>query len=582
MPIFSTQQAQQTQLVTNPSAQPAGALVHVPVQSKDRTLATHGDEHKAKEFVWPAQADQPLDEVAWLRQAIAQGELVLHFQPQISLSSGEMVGVGALAYWQDLQRGPVLACDFEDAEARLLINEWVLRTAFLQAARWSAAGLKLGCVSANLSAGQLLQTDVVRQVQAVLLESGVDPRLIGIEVSENVLMHDDFQHVTSALSELKALGVRILLDDFGAGYSSLSHLHNLPIDLVKIDQSFIQNVTASTRSASITRSIIQMAHSVEVKVLAKGVQTEEQLKLLADNHCEFMQGTYFSGAVPAAGIEVMLRQGSCLPPAVLGAKASRRTLLLVDDEENIVSALRRALRRDNYHIVTAHSGAEGLQRLSENDVSVIVSDQRMPGMTGVDFLRVAKERHPATVRIVLSGYTELKSITDAINEGAIYKFLTKPWDDDQLREHIAEAFRHRELPNENNRLTSELKAANQELDQANRRLQVLLAAQSEKIQHDQARLVTVYELLEGIPVPMIGLDIEGFVAFVNSAAEQVIAPAAHLIGLPAAQVLSGKLLMAAAPGGSQSLLIGDQSFRVLCRDMGVGQGARGQVLMLLP
>lgn len=142
---------------------------------------------------------------------------------------------------------------------------------------------------------------------------------------------------------------------------------------------------------------------------------------------------------------------------------AKRTILLVDDEENILHALERLLRRDGYHILTANSGEAGLQRLEQNAVGVIVSDQRMPGMTGVEFLSKVKELYPHTVRIVLSGYTELKSVTDAINKGAIYKFLTKPWEDELLRTNIKEAFEHFELAHENERLARELEQANVKL-----------------------------------------------------------------------------------------------------------------------
>lgn len=129
-----------------------------------------------------------------------------------------------------------------------------------------------------------------------------------------------------------------------------------------------------------------------------------------------------------------------------------RVLLLVDDEESILSSLRRMLRRDGYRILTASSGASALDILAHEPVGVILSDQRMPGMTGTEFLSVVKERYPDTVRMVLSGYTELNSIADAINHGAIYKFLTKPWDDELLRGHVAEAFQRFEMKAENQRL----------------------------------------------------------------------------------------------------------------------------------
>jgi response regulator RpfG family c-di-GMP phosphodiesterase len=142
---------------------------------------------------------------------------------------------------------------------------------------------------------------------------------------------------------------------------------------------------------------------------------------------------------------------------------SKRTLLLVDDEENILRSLDRLLRQDGYEILMAKSGDAGLGMLRDHQVGVIISDQRMPGMTGVEFLSQVKELYPRTVRIVLSGYTELKAVTDAINKGAIYKFLTKPWEDELLRENIREAFRHFELAFENERLATELRQAKEEL-----------------------------------------------------------------------------------------------------------------------
>lgn len=140
-----------------------------------------------------------------------------------------------------------------------------------------------------------------------------------------------------------------------------------------------------------------------------------------------------------------------------------RTILLVDDEPNILSALTRLLRPAGYNILRATSGEEGLKLLAQNEVGIIVADQRMPEMTGVEFLRKARDLCPDTLRIVLSGYTELNSITDAINQGAIYKFLTKPWEDDLLRTEIEEAFLHYEMQRENARLTAELKTANEKL-----------------------------------------------------------------------------------------------------------------------
>ena len=250
----------------------------------------------------------------------------------------------------------------------------------------------------------------------------------------------DLDHARRILHELHAIGIAISLDNFGTSYSNLSVLRSLPLDVLKIDRSLIHDVTAAPEDVSITRAVLMLAKGLKLRVLAEGVETEGQLKLLIANGCELMQGFVFSAPLPASAIEQMLGSGRKLPETFLTRQIKKRTLLIVDDEENVISSLRRLLRGAGYHIVTASSGPEGLARLAEHDVDVIISDQRMPGMTGVELLRRAKELYPDTVRIVLSGYTELTSITDAVNEGAIYKFLTKPWDDERLRAHVAEAF----------------------------------------------------------------------------------------------------------------------------------------------
>ena len=194
------------------------------------------------------------------------------------------------------------------------------------------------------------------------------------------------------------------------------------------------------------------------------------------------------------------------------AAAPPRTLLLVDDEPNILASLKRLLRRDGYHILTANSGQEGLDVLAGHTVDVIVSDQRMPGMLGADFLRKAKLLCPQTIRIMLSGYTELQAVTDAVNEGAIFKFLTKPWEDHQLREHIAEAFRLKGIDDDNVRLNAQLRDANQALAAANAAMQALVRQQQHQISRDEVSLGIARELLQFLPLPVIGLDEDGMIA----------------------------------------------------------------------
>ena len=198
--------------------------------------------------------------------------------------------------------------------------------------------------------------------------------------------------------------------------------------------------------------------------------------------------------------------------------AASGTLLMVDDDENILAALKRLLRRDGYRLLTATSGKQGLEILQHDIVDVVISDQRMPKMTGVEFLRQAKTICPETVRIVLSGYTELGSVTDAINEGAIYKFLTKPWDDGLLRASIHEAFQRKELNDENRRLNQQLRSAKEQLERQNDRLQTALADQKSVMLLGEKVLRLTKDGLDQLPIPVIGIDAGSRVAFVNLAA----------------------------------------------------------------
>lgn len=274
--------------------------------------------------------------------------------------------------------------------------------------------------------------------------------------------------------------------------------------------------------------------------------------------------------------------GPGCPPT--DGQARVRTLLVVDDEENILSAMKRLLRRDGYHLLTANGGEAGLAILAREPVDVIVSDQRMPGMTGVEFLRRVKELYPETVRIVLSGYTELQSITDAINEGAIYKFLTKPWDDDQLRANIAEAFRTQELTRDNQRLSQELQIANRELAKTNLQLQALVQEKQHHLDRSETALDVLQEVLNQLPLPLLGVDDSGLVMAVNVEAEPLFGPLGGLLCYQAEDILPPTVLEALhnAGGPPQTLELGGQTWQVLCRSIGQHSQARGKLLFFFP
>jgi response regulator RpfG family c-di-GMP phosphodiesterase len=270
-----------------------------------------------------------------------------------------------------------------------------------------------------------------------------------------------------------------------------------------------------------------------------------------------------------------------------------RTILLVDDENNIISALKRTLRRDGYSILTANSGKEGLALLTQYEVGVIVSDQRMPLMSGVEFLRKVKLLYPKTLRIVLSGYTELESVTGAINEGAICKFLTKPWDDDLLRDNIREAFLQYEMERENLRLSQALQSANEKLSLLNQNLEQKVADKTREITHSINLLQISQEILEHLPIGIIGIDDQNIIVASNRRAEVLFRqpPASCLLGLMVSDVLPEALLQLLQGADSDNFVRLDDSIvrladgtsmQVLISAMGDSSRSKGIIMVLSP
>jgi diguanylate cyclase (GGDEF)-like protein/PAS domain S-box-containing protein len=382
-----------------------------------------------------------------LRRALERDELLLHYQPQVDLETGRITGMEALLRWQSPELGPVPPGRFiplaEETGLIVPIGEWVLKTACSQNKAWQDAGLRPLPMAANLSARQFQNVDPAGVVARILLETGLDPRYLELEITESVIMQDA-QSASALLGELKRLGVQLAMDDFGTGYSSLSYLRRFPFDKLKIDISFVREITSDPESAAIARSIIAMAHNLKLRVIAEGVETEGQLAYLRAHGCDEMQGYYFSRPLPADEFEGLLRENRRLRLPEGSGFSPERTLLVVDDEPHVLAVFARLLRKEGYLILSAGGAEEGFELLALNRVGVVVCDKRMPGMDGIEFLRRVRDLYPDAIRIAISGYTDLETVIDAVNRGAIFKFFTKPWEDDFVRESLREAFRHYE------------------------------------------------------------------------------------------------------------------------------------------
>ena len=319
------------------------------------------------------------------------------------------------------------------------IGEWVLDEACRQMRAWLDAGFPPIKVAVNLSARHFRLAKLYQNVGDALAVHRIDPRTLELEITESAMMHDVAMSARTS-ERLKEIGVRLSLDDFGTGYSSLAYLSRFPIDVVKIDQSFVRDITSSPANAAIAQAIIAMSHKLGKIVLAEGVETEEQMHYLRRNDCDEMQGYFFSRPLPADQLALLRSAGTRLSFGS-GKDEAPPTVLLVDDEPSILSALNRLLRREGYRVLVAGSAEAAFAVLARESVEVILSDQRMPVMTGTELLARVKTLYPRTVRMVLSGYSEITAVTDAINKGAIHKYLSKPWDDEHLKSEIRDAFR---------------------------------------------------------------------------------------------------------------------------------------------
>ncbi len=381
-----------------------------------------------------------------LRHAQSRDELRVYYQPQIDARTAEVVGMEALVRWAHPRLGLLKPARFiplaEETGLIVPIAEWVLRTACAQNRAWQDSGLGPLTVAVIVSARQLVRNDLERQVQGILGETGLSPQYLELELTEGALMRQP-EDMQRRLLRIKEAGCRISIDDFGTGYSSLSYLKHFPFDRLKIDRSFVRHLTSNPDDAAITRTIIAMGHVLRLRVVAEGVETEAQLRYLQRLGCDEVQGFYISQPVPAERVTAMLTENRCWIPKPVSTD-NRRMLLIVDDDTDVIQALLRQLGSDDCTVLSAQSAGAAFDLLATHEVRVVISDQCMPGIDGVGFLSRVRELYPETVRMLLTAHADLDLITEAVNKGWIYKFITKPWEAALLRQQLREAFAHYE------------------------------------------------------------------------------------------------------------------------------------------
>lgn len=248
-----------------------------------------------------------------LRRALLRNEMVLHYQPQLSIGNEQVIGVEALLRWKRGGEQLISPAEFiplaEESGLIIPIGAWVLRTACRQAKAWHDTGFTKLTMAVNISARQFQHPDFIELVGKILEETGIEPRSLELEITESVVMHDA-EKTIATLAALRALHIQLSIDDFGTGYSSLNYLKRFPVQKLKVDQSFVRNMTSNSNDAAITKSVIGLGQSLNLQVIAEGVETPEQLALLRQFGCDEAQGYLFSKPVSAGDLEQLLRSNA--------------------------------------------------------------------------------------------------------------------------------------------------------------------------------------------------------------------------------------------------------------------------------
>jgi EAL domain-containing protein (putative c-di-GMP-specific phosphodiesterase class I) len=276
--------------------------------AKDR--GRNGFEHFRPEM--QSRAARQLELETGLRRALERNEFELHFQPRVDIASGAVCGFEALLRWRHPALGLLSPGEFvpilEDIGLIVPVGEWVLRTTCAAIRRWQDLGLGARRIAVNLSARQLHQRDLDEGIARIIAAAGIEASSLELELTESSLLRDP-EEAASILGRLAARGVHLSIDDFGTGYSSLAYLKRFPLDSLKIDRTFVRDVDTNSEDAAIASAIIQLAHSLGLKVVAEGVETEAQMEFLRKQGCDEFQGFLFGPALPREEIEVLLRAG---------------------------------------------------------------------------------------------------------------------------------------------------------------------------------------------------------------------------------------------------------------------------------
>lgn len=514
-----------------------------------------------------------------LRNATLCEEFVLHFQPKVSCADGRITGVEALLRWQHPRRGIVSPDQFipllEETGLIVQVGRWVLEEACRHAVEWQRAGLSMPSVSVNLSARQLQSETLLADVATTLEETGLPPACLDLEITESMLMHNADTAIRT-LSALKKMGVTISLDDFGTGYSSLAYLKRFPLDAVKVDRSFVQDIAADSDDASITRAVITMAHHLKLKVVAEGVETPEQLALLISHQCDVIQGYFFSRPLPADEMTGLLLADQRLPSNHLntGSRKPMALFVAVSGFDEVISWL----GREGHRVCVVPDLAGATQWLSGNLVDVLVCGAPRKGFDSAALIRLASELQPRCERILLADSRQWsrKSVAELSGSGLVHRVIHLPVEPDAFCRVVDDALNRRHISEEYSRLSHEVEVVERQLLQAEEdRRRLSDENRALQAQERQGYLI-LQEVLSALPIPVIGVDAGGLVALLNEAAIRRFAGRGIAPGVELAAIIPE---LGESRSGSHVVIDGI-SYDCSSQQMGASSRAEGRLFLL--
>ncbi len=341
-----------------------------------------------------------------LRGAIAKEQLSMNYQPLVDLHTGQIISLEALLRWSHPELGMVSPDRFisvaEESGLIGAIGEWVLRRACQDMRHWLDLGLPPVRVAINVSPKQFRDEQLGQKIEAALAEMAILPRYLTLEITETVLMQDTASS-EATLRHLKSLGIGLALDDFGTGYSSLSYLKRFPFDRVKIDRAFVRDIVNDTEDAALCKTIITMAHSLGIMVIAEGVESEEQCAFLRKNMCDEIQGYLFSRPLPPPDIEILLREARCLPAHLLDQQKNSRRLLLAESPQIPgLLAIAHTIMGEGGFIQTAQTGEQIMQLLGKRLFDLVILPPLLSDIDAPTLLQQIKMAFPDQPTFVIN------------------------------------------------------------------------------------------------------------------------------------------------------------------------------------